>query len=106
MVNQRRRRAVIVGVTLVFVLLAQTPNLVINVWIGRNPHESSALDKPETKARIERAVRIAHVVVPVLWLPNGARELAEGRWWPALLGAVGAFGPRLSLHRAVLPRRR
>ena len=91
MVNQRRRRAVIMGVTLFFVLLAQTPNLVINVWMGRNPRGPAGLDKPETKAQIERAARIAHVVVPVLWLPNGARELAEGRWWPALQGAAGAF---------------
>ncbi len=31
MVNKRRRRAIIVGVTMAFMLLAQLPNLLINV---------------------------------------------------------------------------
>jgi len=92
MVNQRRRRAIVMGITLGFVLIAQTPNLVINVWLGGSHGKASTLNKPETQAKIKRAARIAHTAVPILWLPQGARGLAEGRWWPALIGAAGACG--------------
>ena len=102
MVNQRRRRAIVMGVTLFFVLLAQTPNLVINVWMGGSSRaKASAFGKPDTQAQLKQVARVAHTAVPFLWLPQGARGLAEGRWWPALLGAAGTFGlGALGLGRA------
>jgi hypothetical protein len=100
MMNPRRRRAIIMGMTLLFVLLAQLPNLVVNV--GMRGHESTLKD-PVKQAQIKHVGRLLHNVVPLLWLPNGARTLAVNQFWPALAGAagsllVGAWG----LHRAYL----
>jgi hypothetical protein len=100
MMNPRRRRAIIMGMTLLFVLLAQLPNLVVNV--GMRGHES-ALKDPVKQAQIKHVGRLLHNVVPLLWLPNGARTLAGNQFWPAIAGAagsllVGAWG----LHRAYL----
>jgi hypothetical protein len=100
MMNPRRRRAIIMGMTLLFVLLAQLPNLVVNV--GIQGHES-ALKDPVKLAQIKHVGRLLHNGVPLLWLPNGARTLAVNQFWPALACAagsllVGAWG----LHRAYL----
>lgn len=110
MVNQRRRRAIIMGITLAFVLLGQAPNLVMNVWMGRNPNRHSttpgasqqrASREREMQNRLKGALELAHRFVPVLWLPHAAKSLADGRVGPALLGAVGALGlGALGLRRA------
>ena len=98
MVNKRRRQAIVMGVTLAFILLSQLPNLAMNVW--SHPGQHPPVQTPEAAAeRAERLakegeqvaiiVRAVHQVVPLLWLPNGARGLAEGRVGPALWGALG-----------------
>ncbi|HLA85342.1 MAG TPA: hypothetical protein VJL29_11155 [Thermoguttaceae bacterium] len=107
MVNKRRRRAVVMGVTMVFILLFQLPNLVTNVWLRNNhvrtPHGPvssppatpgvSVPDKtvsPEPSREIPgRWLDLAHRYVPPLWLPGAAGALAEGRAWPAAWGALG-----------------
>jgi ABC-2 type transport system permease protein len=98
MVNQRRRRAIIMGITAGFILLAQLPNLLTNVWFGRNHSQrhpgqaapaGDAMHRFPGGAGTERLIRAAHWFVPVLWVPQGAKSLAEGAWWPALWGAGG-----------------
>ena len=94
MVNKRRRRAVIVGVSMGFMLLFQIPNLVMNVWSGHESPGASSVRTTEArraqkKAQVVAALDIAHRYIPFLWLPKGAGALAEGRGWPA---AAGAFG--------------
>lgn len=98
MINKRRRRAVVMGVTLAFILLVQLPNLVTNFWLRDGPD-----NPPQTAEEMEQYVAqrvakheqmaavfdVAHRVVPLLWLPNGARALTENRVWPALWGAIG-----------------
>ncbi len=98
MVNKRRRQAIVMGVTLALILLSQLPNLAMNVW--SHPGQHPPIQTPEAAAeRTERLAkegeqmaiifRAVHQVVPLLWLPNGARGLAEGQVWPALWGALG-----------------
>ena len=97
MVNKRRRRAIIMGITMAFVLLAQLPNLMTNVWIRGMARSSAAerrrrvrgVDGPtnEREKRTVAMLELAHRCVPLLWLPQGAKGLAEGRAWPALSGA-------------------
>jgi hypothetical protein len=110
MMNKRRRRTVIMGVTLAFVLLAQLPNLVMNVWVrgekrnrSRNPAATQERAAPERegKARIMAVLDPIHRYVPFLWLPQGARSLAQGDLWPSVWGAAGmiAIGA-LGLARA------
>jgi ABC-2 type transport system permease protein len=106
MTNKRRRRAIIIGVTMGFVLLTQLPNLLMQFGLHRK-HEKmpqtpaemqawSARQTAENAQWVELIDRV-HGYVPLLWLPQGARMLAEGRVWPALAGAlgmtaIGAFG--------------
>jgi len=129
MVNKRRRRAIVMGVTMAIVLAAQLPNLVTNVWL-RHEHVRPPTVPPVVRQpvapipRIEPVAPVApmaplvqepavpaaqepvassapkqdpfapvveavHRWVPLLWLPLGARVLAEGRAWPALLCSIG-----------------
>jgi len=98
MVNKRRRQAVIMGVTLAFILVFQLPNLIVNVWGGpghtRPPQTPEGLaqwqaERQAEEYETEAVFNAVHQVVPLLWLPNGAKGLAEGRVWPALWGALG-----------------
>jgi ABC-2 type transport system permease protein len=104
-VNPRKRRNVIMVITLSFVLLSQAPNLYFNVYLrhraprppapqtvnnspgGANPVQTD--NKP--KGIIPPAFLAAHNYVPVLWVPKGARALAEGNAWPAIWGSLGAL---------------
>lgn len=98
MVNKRRRQAVIMGVTLAFILVFQLPNLIMNVWGGPGhgppPRTAEEIEQWQAERQVnenetEAVFNAVHQVVPLLWLPNGAKGLAEGRVWPALWGALG-----------------
>jgi hypothetical protein len=110
MVNKRRRRAVIVGVTMVFLVCSQLPNLLTNLWLrGEMPSahatakdiDAWAARRAAQRRRTAAVFDAAHCYVPLLWLPQGAKALAEHRPWPAALGALGmaAIGA-LGLARA------
>ena len=98
MVNQRRRRAVIMGVTMAFVMMAQLPNLLTTFFMDAR-HSSDDPAHPEarqTRARQQEARWTAildetHRWVPLLWLPHGAKALAEGHPGTALWGAAGGL---------------
>lgn len=107
MVNPRRRRNIIMGITMAFVLVFQLPNLVMNVWLeprasrSRGGSPEARADRQARREGILASVDTAHCVVPFLWLPWGARALAEGRPGPAVLGALGMVGlGALGLGRA------
>ncbi|NQT04182.1 MAG: ABC transporter permease [Planctomycetes bacterium] len=103
MVNKRRRRAIIAGVTFSFIVLVQLPNIISNLAHGRKKHrpdtvKSAPLDEQATRQPVSRnkrpiphAVLLAHKVVPFLWVGNGAMSLARGNALPAVLGTAGAF---------------
>ena len=118
MVNPRRRRSIIVGLTTAFILLAQLPNLYFNVYLRLKPdgkRAEPALDAGETveaagRSRRRDAIRAmlqspasvaAHHLLPPLWVGSGASNLAGGNPWPALWGSVcaAALG-NLALRRA------
>jgi hypothetical protein len=108
MVNKRRRRAIIMAVTMAFVLLVQLPNVAFNVWnrgrFANLPRTASAMEQwakrdAENRAALVFVLDQAHLYVPVLWLPRGARALAQGDASPALwcilgMGALGTWGLR------------
>ncbi len=103
MVNKRRRRAIIAGITFVFILVFQLPNLLGNILHDHNRHISRTTETVQSdrqtetpsddsdKIRHRRLVLIAHNYVPFLWVGNGVRSLAMGNPWPAVLGAAGGF---------------
>ncbi len=112
MSNPRRRRAIIMGISLAFILTAQLPNFYFNVFGGRKRFDPPKGSTPEEVQR-DRAARQAsqqatlqqliavQKFVPPLWLPYGALGLAEQRVLPALLGTLGCLGlGALGLRRA------
>ena len=106
MTNPRRRRTVIMGITFMFILLSQGPNLYFNV-IHRQDHHSiqQSTTNRETRRTAEQEklnqLLAAQKFIPPLWLPLGAQGLAEGRALPALLGTLGCLGiGALGLRRA------
>jgi hypothetical protein len=110
MSNPRRRRSVIMGIVLVFILLGQVPNLYFNVFRPPSPPATAATSnpaqprrdtpRPSGQAKLDQ-LRSLQKFVPPLWLPLGAQGLAEGHALPALLGALGCFAiGALGLRRA------
>ena len=110
MSNPRRRRTVIMCITVAFILLAQGPNLYFNVF-QRHPDANSSQTEAERRAAAEDRNKAtersfetfiaAQRFVPPLWVPVGARGLADGNPLPALLGTLGCAGiAALGLFRA------
>ncbi len=102
MVNKRRRRAIIAGITFGFILISQLPNLLGNILHNREPHrvtttESTQNDKQTIPAEnnkrqtLPSELLMAHKVIPFLWVANGAMSLAGGNILPAILGTAGGF---------------
>ena len=103
MVNPRRRRNVIMGVTLTLVLLPQLPNLYFNVYLGRMRKRSDNIQAKTTASppsrtdnspdhfKLPQGWLRSHAYIPPLWLPRGAMGLAGGDVWPAIWGSLGAF---------------
>jgi hypothetical protein len=109
MANPRRRRTVIMAITLVFILVAQGPNLYFNVIRGGDRHSRASRDEEQNQRRARNAadqeklnrLLAAQKFIPPLWLPVGAGALAEGRAVPALLGSLGCLAiSALGLRRA------
>lgn len=114
MLDKRRRRAIVVYAVLGIVLLGQLPNL-LNLFVfqparaarqkprytvstpASGPAGYSATNQPAAERKdavpthdSPRVVTTLHTVVPILWLANGARGLAERDLAPAVLGAAGS----------------
>ena len=110
MSNPRRRRTVIMCISLAFVLIAQGPNLYFNVFQNRNAFAPSATSEERQRQRDARDASkknmfnnliAAQSFIPPLWVPAGARALAEGNPLPALFGTIGCAGiAMLGLRRA------
>jgi hypothetical protein len=113
MVNPRRRRNIIMGVTLAFILVTQLPQLIplamqrkaraeraarratqkqqADTQTRDNQPRSAPADKMEQKQQVEAIIIQVNTWVPLLWLPNGTRGLAAREVLPALWGGVGMF---------------
>ncbi len=92
MTNPRRRRTVVAGLTFALVLLAQLPNLYMNVF-ARSTSRRSHLPFSRILA--------AQKYLPPFWVSLGAKNLANGAPTPAVLGTLGLLGlGALGLARA------
>jgi hypothetical protein len=103
MMNKRRRRAIIAGVTFAFILLSQIPYIITNLTDRRERHKPKTTESVQSEQKapdesrerekivIPNGLLVAHKVVPFLWVGNGAMSLATGNIWPAVLGAAGGF---------------
>jgi ABC-2 type transport system permease protein len=113
MTNPRRRRTVIVSITMAFILVSQAPNLYFNVFLrnisskpaatgeeSRHQREAEEARNAATKKMLTH-LESARDFIPPLWVPIGAQNLAEGNPLPALLGTFGCAGiATLGLRRA------
>jgi len=114
-VNPRRRRAIIMWITLGIILVSQTPQLLNLAWqrkvraerearqaarkqSGKTHSANSATttgkDTQPDARQLTTVVTITtqvHPWVPLLWLPNGVRGLAGGSVLPSLWCTVGMF---------------
>ncbi len=111
MSNPRRRRTIIMCISLAFVLIAQGPNLYFNVFQHHNYSGGQTITSEErqrqNRERVASAEKmfdnliIAQKFIPPLWVPAGAQALAVGNPLPALLGTLGCAGIAvLGLRRA------
>ena len=106
MVNKRRRRAIVVWMTIIFVLIFQLPNLFFNSsWFKEKtrhkPRQTQgASSQPRTSRdgfALPEIVEQAHLVVPPGWVGYSAMSLKDGNAWPVLgatvaCGLLGALG--------------
>ena len=95
MINKRRRRAIVVGITH-GVRVAVFSCLNCCRTFGSSASTCRPRDRPrrrckrglasrvEAQRRIETAFDLTHRCVPFLWLPYGAKALAQDSAWPAL----------------------
>src|SRR5262249_10860396 len=109
MVNKRRRRAIIVWITLGFILLSQMPNFVVNSRLFRARHQvnSGQWHPPVGSERSgpgmpERFLQ-GHLIVPPGWVGYGAMAMAERNLWPGLAAAaacclLGSLGLMRAYH--------
>lgn len=103
MSNPRRRRTVIMCITVLFILISQAPNFYFNVLQhpGQSGFAKSRQQSDLAGKRMFEEFVAAERFVPPLWLPLGAQKLAEGNAVPALLGMLGCIGiGGLGLRRA------
>src|SRR5439155_13700085 len=103
MVNKRRRRSILMGVTLAAILLGQLPNLYFNLVLQHDrrqadksqaaqPDKGSPARKDSGSGRsLPSGLLNAHRYVPPLWVAYGAMRLAEGNAWPALWGSIAVL---------------
>lgn len=112
MVNKRRRRAIIVWVTLAFVLVFQLPGVIINSTLThkRHPHPSeqslAPASSPPGRQDLPEAFVRAHMALPLGWPGYSAMMLKQHNVWPALgatllSGLLGSWGLARS-YRATL----
>jgi len=100
MSNPRRRRSIIVGLTIVFVAVAQGPNLYFNLFRSRDvtmrrpdpsaPEYADYLRRREQQQdRTIASIKAIEKFVPPLWTAAVTEPLLEGRPLPALAALGG-----------------
>jgi ABC-2 type transport system permease protein len=95
MTNQRRRRTILMAITMTIILLSQLPNLYFNVFHqGFHSGPRNRLSRghgPNERSRFLPAFLAAHPFLPPLWVGEGAMGLANRRLLPALCASAGGL---------------
>jgi hypothetical protein len=103
MVNKRRRRAIIAGITFSFIILVQIPNIINILTHDNKRHRPKTIKlaplQQQTKSPAENPPKkpfsntfyVVHKVVPFLWVGYGAMSLHKGNILPAVLATAGMF---------------
>lgn len=97
MINPRRRRNVIMGLTMSIVLLGQAPNLYFNLYLRHQRKIHPTVQATPAVADEHKDINLpagyvpAHRYIPLLWLPGGAYSLGSGSVLPAVAGTLGGL---------------
>lgn len=105
MTNKRRRRSIIVWVTVVFVLFAQLPNLLVQSSLFKKAtgqNRPARTEQPQQAGLVIPEVLLrGHLAVPLGWPGYSAMTLKAGNPWPAVgASLVGGLVGVLGLMRA------
>lgn len=112
MSNPRRKRSIIVGLTVGLMLLGQLPNILFNnPWSRKKMSQTVQQEaaKPRSGAEMQALLlgraREVHRYIPPGWVGLSALNLAERSPWPALgsaavFGLVGASGLLVAFGQA------
>ncbi len=87
MVNKRRRRTIVVWLTVFVVMLGQLPNILLHTpFFKQQSGKKAGYQKltPELVADL-------HQVVPLGWPGYGAMKLREGELWPSLAATAACL---------------
>ncbi len=91
MSNKRRRRIVIMWITIMFVLVGQLPNLVAHSsWFRFQKGPKNTQTAWRSREQFERLLD-AHALIPPGWPGYSAMTLKNGNAWPALGLACAGF---------------
>jgi hypothetical protein len=95
MVNKRRRRTIIVWITIFFVVLGQLPNLIFNSPTFRKQNRTTVRSSAPAAKRsgglsLPEQFVDGHVLVPPGWVGYGALGLRERTAWPAVAATVAS----------------
>lgn len=109
MVNKRRRRTIVTIATVIFALMFQVPQFLRFSGMGRNPDGSRQRTTAGMLGQVEQfadGVAAVNLLVPLGWLPYGAKGAAQGSAAIPLLamaglGLIGAFSLRRSYRTTV-----
>jgi hypothetical protein len=90
MTNKRRRRAIILWVTVGFVLVSQLPNILVQSRVFRRPRGNQAADNRPVRAsgEVPDGVLLGHQLFFPGWVGYGAMTLRQSNPWPALLATA------------------
>lgn len=86
MINPRRRRTVLVIVTMAFMLIVQAPNLINLYRPWERPRDKAG--PPIPRRNVEHTATLLSAVLPPGWVGYGAMAAAEGRFAPALVATT------------------
>lgn len=102
MMNKRRRRAIVVWITIFMVMIGQVPNLFFNSpwfrhWSRSHQPKGRPANGAATAIELPEALLQAHLVVPLGWVGYGTYSLKQENPWPALAataagGLLGVLG--------------
>lgn len=97
MTNKRRRRAIVMWTSIIFVLAFQLPNLLFNNRTFQKSAKATSISAAARKTDQEDAMAKVHVLLPPGWVGYGTMALARSNPWPAVgamavCGLLGALG--------------
>lgn len=89
MINKRRRRTIVVWITIIFILIFQIPNLLINSGVFRNRNHRAGGHAAQSHVLSSDEVLAIHLALPPGWVGYSAVGLDKKNPLPAVASIAG-----------------